>query len=78
VEELLPKLTARLCAMIESLERTLSVTDPVKARTEIAGIVGQLQVIATPTEWRIESQGNVVQRALCAVNGHQESMVAGA
>jgi glutamine synthetase adenylyltransferase len=68
VERLLPQLADRCRAAINGLERTLG-ADLQRARTEVAEHVGSIQVVATSTEIRLETQKGRLEAALLALTG---------
>lgn len=65
VERLLPQLAERAKAAIDGLERTL-MSDPRRARMEVAEHVGPIQVVTTPTEIRLETQKGRLEAAFLA------------
>lgn len=81
VEQLVPRIVERYRAAIDGLERTL-MTDPGRARTDLAEYVGPIRVTATLEEIRLDAQSGHLESVLLAATGsggqRQSSVVAGA
>jgi hypothetical protein len=77
--ELLPRLESRWRALVGSLDSALVASGIPLARTALRGIVGEIRVVKTPNEIRLETQKGAVESALLrAAAGQQINLVAGA
>jgi site-specific DNA recombinase len=79
IEPIVPLVADHYRAKIEGLEATLASGDVAKVRTELLGVIGEIDIVATPEEVRFISRRGAAEFALARVAGLQQiNLVAGA
>jgi hypothetical protein len=79
ISEPRPRLENRWRSLVSGPESALTAAEVPKARTALRGIVGDVQVVTTPEEIRLETQKGTIEGAFLRAAGTQQiNLVAGA